>query len=73
LSIVVRDTGAGFPAERGKPKSGVGLENVIRRLQLCYGSETHFEIRSDTQGSAVSFTIPAPALQGAARAVEAAG
>jgi hypothetical protein len=73
LGIVVRDTGAGFPAERGSPKSGVGLENVIRRLQLCYGSETHFEIRSDTRGSAVSFTIPAPALQRASRAVEAAG
>jgi signal transduction histidine kinase len=73
LSIVVRDTGAGFPAERDNPKSGVGLENVIRRLQLCYGAETHFEIRSDTQGSTVSFTIPAPALQASERAVEATG
>jgi two-component system, LytTR family, sensor kinase len=73
LNIVVSDTGAGFPARHGSLKSGVGLENVIRRLQLCYGPEAQFDIRSDTRGSAVSFTIPAPALTGTARAVEATG
>jgi signal transduction histidine kinase len=69
LRITVRDTGPGFPSPGSK--SGVGLENVIRRLQLCYGFEAKLEIQSNTQGSAVSFSIP-NALAVAARAVGAA-
>ena len=60
LRIAVRDTGAGFP-DRRNAKAGVGLENVVRRLQLCYGAGAGLEIHSDAQGSAVSFAIPAPA------------
>ena len=36
LRVSVSDTGGGFPSANG-PKAGVGLENVTRRLQLCYG------------------------------------
>jgi signal transduction histidine kinase len=57
LRITVRDTGAGFPSRPGA-KSGVGLENVVRRLQLCYGLQAKLEIQSSDQGSAVSFVIP---------------
>jgi len=39
---------------------GVGMDNVNRRLQLCYGSEASLEIRSDRNGSSVSFVIPLP-------------
>jgi sensor histidine kinase YesM len=69
LRITVRDTGPGFPS-RSSAKSGVGLDNVIRRLQLCYGFEAKLEIQSSDQGSAVSFLIP-NALGAAAREVEA--
>jgi LytS/YehU family sensor histidine kinase len=65
LRVTVSDTGAGFasPAE-GKP--GVGLDNVNRRLQLCYGADARLAIHSDRGGSSVSFTIPL--LQGTVNA-----
>jgi sensor histidine kinase YesM len=50
-------------------KSGVGLENVTRRLQLCYGAESQIKIDSDAGGSSVSFSIPANVS--AARPLEA--
>jgi two-component system, LytTR family, sensor kinase len=60
LHVAVKDTGAGFGAQHSGtgPKSGVGLENVNRRLQLCYGPETHLTVRSDRTGTSVSFAIP---------------
>jgi two-component system, LytTR family, sensor kinase len=57
LHVTVSDTGSGFRASGGA-KSGVGLENVTRRLQLCYGAESQIDIRSDPTGSSVSFSIP---------------
>jgi signal transduction histidine kinase len=69
LRISVKDTGAGF-TRQGAPKPGVGLENVTRRLQLCYGSEARIEIDFGAEGSRVSFAIPAPAMIEAAGAVE---
>jgi two-component system LytT family sensor kinase len=55
LHVTVSDTGAGFS---GGAKSGVGLENVTRRLQLCYGADSRIHIESGDQGSTVSFSIP---------------
>jgi len=60
LRVTVRDTGAGFSPS--KSKSGVGLDNVTRRLQLCYGSESRLEIESNASGSAVWFAVPASSL-----------
>jgi two-component system LytT family sensor kinase len=57
LRVIVSDTGSGFRAPDGA-KSGVGLENVTRRLQLCYGADSQIDIQSDASGSRVSFTIP---------------
>jgi len=71
LAVSVRDTGSGF-----KPgnKSGVGLENVERRLQLCYGPETRLRIESTVSGSVVSFTADAlSAIAGARTSMEVAG
>jgi two-component system sensor histidine kinase LytS len=59
LRICVSDTGGGF---HGRSKSGVGLDNVSRRLQLCYGAESRLEIQSGADGSTVSFVVPAAAV-----------
>jgi LytS/YehU family sensor histidine kinase len=61
LHVTVRDSGAGFHSDTGV-RNGVGLENVARRLELCYGSEAQLDIRSDSQGSVVSLVIPAARL-----------
>jgi two-component system, LytTR family, sensor kinase len=73
LRITVADTGDGFPeghSSRLGSKSGVGLENVARRLQLYYGAEAQLDIQSNRDGSSVSFTIPALAATGLSRLVE---
>jgi two-component system LytT family sensor kinase len=56
LRVTVSDSGGGFAAQ--KSKSGVGMDNVNRRLQLCYGAEACLDIRSGSGGSSVSFAIP---------------
>ena len=70
LRVTVRDTGAGFVNQRDS-KSGVGLENVTRRLQLCYGAGAKLQILSGSQGSSVSFVIPGASMT-SARAAEVA-
>lgn len=60
LRVAVSDTGAGF-GPGGAAKPGVGLENVTRRLQLCYGADAQLHIESSPSGSRVSFSIPAGA------------
>jgi len=39
--------------------SGIGLANVRRRLELCYGAEAAFEIRAADGVTTVSFLLPA--------------
>jgi two-component system LytT family sensor kinase len=57
LRVTVSDTGGGFSSSNSK--GGVGLENVNRRLGLCYGADTRVLIESNGSGASVSFTIPA--------------
>jgi len=58
VRIRVHDTGPGF-REPERPKSrehaGVGLANVSRRLQLCYGPAATLEISSSAGNTTVGF------------------
>ncbi|MCC7497935.1 MAG: histidine kinase [Bryobacterales bacterium] len=55
--ICVSDTGGGFPASEHR-RGGVGLDNVLRRLNLCYGPGAGLDIRSNQFGARVSFQVP---------------
>ncbi len=56
LQVTISDTGNGFSGTKSKP--GVGLDNVNRRLELCYGPGTNVAIQSGSAGASVSFAIP---------------
>lgn len=58
LSVSVADDGGGFPEEIS-PRSGHGLQNVRRRLELCYGEDASFTIDSSADGARVEFQAPA--------------
>jgi LytS/YehU family sensor histidine kinase len=59
-SIRVEDTGYGFQRSMGMKSAGlgVGLDNVRRRLQLCYGPGADLFITSSETGSCVEFLVP---------------
>ena len=60
VRILVEDTGRGFEASRtsGHNGNGLGLENVRRRLALCYGSAATLDIESSAYGTKVGFIVP---------------
>jgi two-component system, LytTR family, sensor kinase len=60
LLISVRDSGPGFSRST---RAGVGLENVERRLELCYGGEATLTVESTAVGAEVSVRIPAASLK----------
>ncbi|HZO52817.1 MAG TPA: histidine kinase [Bryobacteraceae bacterium] len=68
LHVRVEDTGSGFsPSSQDSTRgAGVGLQNVRRRLALCYGPEAELEIASSGEGTSVGFRIPAQVQVGAA-------
>ena len=57
VTVRVEDEGPGF-SQRRSDGLGVGLDNVRRRLELCYGAKVGFRIESSTLGSTVSFSLP---------------
>jgi two-component system LytT family sensor kinase len=61
LFIQVEDTGAGFEASGARTQSGtgVGLENVRRRLVLSYGPRASLTIHSSDERTTVALSIPA--------------
>lgn len=62
LLVSVEDTGVGFERSRTRSHTGTGfgLENVRRRLTLCYGSEADLQIQSSEAGTIVTFLVPDP-------------
>jgi LytS/YehU family sensor histidine kinase len=60
LRITVEDTGAGMSNGGSKSGAGVGLANLKRRLQLCFGPDADLSIDSGPRGTKVQFAIPLP-------------
>jgi len=59
LRIFVEDNGLGLDASPAdNAGSGVGLANVKRRLQLCFGPDADILIESSSAGTKVQFAIP---------------
>jgi hypothetical protein len=60
LEVAVEDDGPGFgaPSDEG---NGHGLENVRRRLRLCYGDAAGLDVASSPQGARVRLGAPASA------------
>jgi LytS/YehU family sensor histidine kinase len=61
VTIVVEDSGPGPASNGGRAVSkgaGVGLTNVTRRLQLCFGPEAGVRMRHRESGAHVEFSVP---------------
>lgn len=66
IAVTVEDTGVGVEkASTAETGNRVGLANVTRRLQLCYGVSAGLTIASSSEGTKVQFFVP---LSKAARA-----
>jgi signal transduction histidine kinase len=62
VRITVQDSGSGIPGpgeEVRNPGAGVGLSNVEKRLELCYGPDCDLSIDSSSSGTTVQFRVPA--------------
>jgi len=63
MVIEIRDNGCGFsvfPGTRGKERfSGIGVNNVVERLHICYGTDDRLQISSQPgKGTICRITIP---------------
>ena len=60
FAVEISNSGECDPGALTSP-SGVGLSNVRRRLELCYGAEAGFQIRAADGTTSVTFLLPAGA------------
>ncbi len=61
LHIIVEDSGASprdYGHETQSSGTGVGLSNVSRRLQLCFGAGTDVTMQRTAFGTRVEFSVP---------------
>lgn len=74
LVVMVSDSGPGFAPSRNT-ETGVGLENVTRRLELSYGSAARLEVRArgESGGAEVRLVVPTGMAAAAAAGSSAAG
>lgn len=59
LRVSVENSGA--PGGAQAPGAGVGLENVRRRLEICYGASADLRIDFQPETTVVELHIPAAA------------
>ena len=57
LEVTVSDDGPGFQSS-GSREEGQGLENVRRRLRLCYGEKGRLQVESAAGRTRVGFRVP---------------
>ena len=57
LKVTVSDDGPGFQSSAPR-ENGQGLENVRRRLRLCYGEQGTLQVQSAAGRTRVSFRVP---------------
>ena len=55
----IEDSGRGAADPLGVVTTGVGLNNVRKRLELCFGPEAKVESRFSADGSVVEMRMPA--------------
>jgi hypothetical protein len=61
LTIIVEDSGPGPKSNAAleqKAGAGVGLANVTRRLQLCFGPDAGVDMQQGDFGTRVQFSVP---------------
>jgi LytS/YehU family sensor histidine kinase len=61
LTIVVEDSGTGPTGNTATDQPAgarVGMANVSRRLQLCFGRNTDLKMHHDAFGTRVQFSVP---------------
>ncbi len=62
LRILVENSGGGTPAESAG--AGVGLQNVRRRLEICYGANAGVRLAFHADATAVELWIPLDVVSG---------
>ncbi|MBK5290656.1 MAG: histidine kinase [Acidobacteriia bacterium] len=62
LIVRVQDTGSGAQSEPDRSGTGTGLENVRRRLHICYGADASLVLDSSPAGSTVLLRLPSRCL-----------
>lgn len=58
MVLRVADTGAGFAHQSALEGAGVGLDNVRRRLQLCYQGKADLVMERNGEETVVGFSAP---------------
>ena len=61
LTVAIEDSGGDEPAGRPSAEragAGVGIANVSRRLQLCFGPDTGITMSRGVSGTRVEFSVP---------------
>jgi len=57
ILVDVSNSGEWDPREMSQPAAGIGLNNVRRRLELCYGSDAEFQTRAANGLTTVAFQL----------------
>jgi hypothetical protein len=69
--VEVSNSGGFHPETDGNRGTGVGLANVRRRLELCFGRDGTLHVSSDHEATTVAFSVPRSASAGKAPALRA--